>query len=192
MVKLSYPSRSNSGYGNPSRKRNFKGFGSRKSEITSLRDPHSGAPLEPSLEYGDTIMYSPHSGEFVHVSTPDGEVVESRLKQVSDENRRIVLSYIGQSADFVRDSEEYDDVVNALRMLTQAISAQPWLSYPEADLRKMPLYQMLNEAYNMVSIDVQSAKESSGEERKKFLKLARTRILAAEKALKTENSGNLS
>jgi hypothetical protein len=151
--------------------------------MTELKDPHSGAPLEPALGYGSTTLYSPHSGHFTNLDVPGSEPVESRFAGAHRKSQMLAMSYVSQAADKVRTSNREVDVKEAFRLFEHAQRIEPWHQYPEADLQKDPVYIELKESGTMISNDIQSARESTGTERQKYLNSARRRMLACEAAL---------
>lgn len=81
---------------------------------------------------------------------------QDRVEQES-ESRKMTLSIVSRAADLVRGSEKPEDILDAHAMLAEAIR-----SCPEADLQSAPFYGLLNQAHNMVSVDVANAQGSTG------------------------------
>lgn len=158
-----------------------------KTDVIELKDPHSGAPLEPPGAYGNTIVYSPHSGHFSVLNVPEGKPVEPRYAAAHRKSLAMARNYTTQASEKVQKSHSEADIKEAARLFEQAARQEPWHGYPEAGLEKDPVYVQLREADNMISNDIQSARESEGAEKQKWLESARRRVLAADLAVQAAN-----
>lgn len=164
-------------------------------ELKELRSPWTGAPLEPAPEYGSSIMYDPYGGMFVMVSVPEARlaaaksnpeatyVVKPRFTQVDEESLKIAKGYLTQAASEVQADKSYDALEKAYRHLDDAQRIEPWHHYPEVGLHKNPVYVELKQASNYVGSMVDSARESSGDERQKFVDKAIARIHSVKSAI---------
>lgn len=157
-------------------------------KISALRSPTTGGPLEPSMEYGKTILYDPYGGEF-HEWTPEGEagVVTPRYAEAHKEAVGIAQSYLQQAKQIVNSggkaSGSIEVLEKAYRLIDSAQRVEPWHQWPEARLDKSPFYRQLKEQSGMIGNALDSARGSSGSERQKWVDVGLQRVRAITGAL---------
>lgn len=154
-----------------------------KVEITALRSPISGAPLEPSKEYGHSILYSPHEGSFSAVQMPGGGTVTPRFTELEQKSVEIIKRQLHEAGDILRRDKSDKAVERAYSLFDAASRVEPYHQYPEAGLQKNAVFIQMREEANMVGNYVLSARESKGSEKSGWYGKARDRILSAERIL---------
>lgn len=152
-------------------------------ELKDLRDPHSDAPLEPASEYGSSIMYSPYTGSYVMVKTPNGNAVKPRFTAVDEGSLKIAKSYLKQASNILQADSSLEGLKQASRLIDDSQRVEPWQDYHGAGLEKNPVYVELKQLWNYVASHLQSAIETPGKDRQKFIEQARNRVLTAAEAI---------
>jgi hypothetical protein len=72
----------------------------RGSKITALRSAYSGAPLEPPMRYGQTILYDPYSGNFEAFDPESGvyQPIVPRYATAEEKALAMARNYVQQAA----------------------------------------------------------------------------------------------
>lgn len=149
-------------------------------DITALRSPIHGGPLEPPLEYGKSIAYDPYTHSYVYV-TPKGETerVTPTFTKFYRRGLAIVKPHIKQAGEYAKEGK----LELAMRKLWDAqMAGRP--HYKGAGFERDPIWTEIGEAYNEASNMLGSAQMSTGEAAKKFKERGLSRVMATAHAMR--------
>ena len=149
-------------------------------DITALRSPITGAPLEPPLEYGKTIAYDPYSHSF-HYVTPEGETerVTPRFTQIHQRELALTKSHIFEAEKAAKER----NLEKSVRKLWDAIMVHR-TRYPGARLHMDPVYTELSNAYNEARNMYMSGGGAKGGRAGYFTDRGLSRVLASAHAVR--------
>lgn len=144
-------------------------------QLKGLRDPESGAPLEPAPEYGSSIMYNPYTGAYVMVTVPEGKAVKPRFTKTEETSLKIAKTALCRAAGIVKTDKSYVGLEKAFRVL-EPTQAKPQM-YPH--ITEDPAFREVRDATQYVL----NMLRSSGGETNEFIERGRERILTATQAV---------
>lgn len=149
-------------------------------DITALKNPVTGAPLEPPFEYGKTIAFDPYSHEFFYI-TPKGET--SRVTPTFTKFHRRATEISKTHVDEAKKYAEAGNLEMATRKLWDAQMAFR-RDYPGSGFWKDPIHTELGQAYNEAKNMLMTAGGKRGGEYEHYTQRGLSRVLASASAVK--------
>lgn len=159
-------------------------------DITPLRSPITGAPMEPAMEYGKSIVYDPYAGDY-HYVTPKGETTRvtptftrfhRKALAMTEPHLEKAVKALQNPSDL--STEKLEQAINHLRSASELRFGIR--QYHHLGFEKDPVVQEIGNAIQYSSLMLMNAKATKSEADKQYyLEQGATRIKASLDAVKT-------